>query len=319
MNNEKEQEGLAQITNEEEIKENNESMGNTTNLNKPKPKKLTLKNDVIFQAFFSRKGNEKYLIDFLNAILKINIVKIEIREEVNLEKLSVGEKGGRLDIQAELNEGTIVNIEMQMKNLHNIENRTTLYGAKVLAREEARGKNYNDIKNVIMINILNYELTEFEEYVSETVVVLDKHREYEIIKGMKWYFIELPKFRKAHPNMDEKLNQWLAFIDDNDRGKIKMAEKKNKTLEKARKEMTYLTGDEEIRRLAELREKWEMDWNSSMDYSKREGIKEGKKEGIKEGAKEKNLENAKKMREEKIPIETIMKITKLTQEEIENL
>ena len=27
-----------------------------------------------------------------------------------------------------------------------------------------------------------------------------------------------------------------------------MAEKKNKTLEKARKEITYLTGDEEIRR-----------------------------------------------------------------------
>ena len=276
---------------------------------------FNLKNDIIFTAFFARKGNEEFLIDFLQSILKIEIKKIKIREEVNLEKLSVGEKGGRLDIQAELNEGTIVNIEMQMKNLHNIENRTTLYGTKVLAREEARGKNYNDIKNVIMINILNYELTEFEEYVSETVVVLDKHREYEIIKGMKWYFIELPKFRKAHPNMDEKLNQWLAFIDDNDRGKIKMAEKKNKTLEKARKEMTYLTGDEEIRRLAELREKWEMDWNSSMDYSKREGIREG----IKEGKKEKNLENAKKIRYDKIPIETIMKITKLTQEEIENL
>ena len=267
---------------------------------------FNLKNDIIFTAFFARKGNEEFLIDFLQSILKIEIKKIKIREEVNLEKLSVGEKGGRLDIQAELNEGTIVNIEMQMKNLHNIENRTTLYGAKVLAREEARGKNYNDIKNVIMINILNYELTEFEEYVSETVV-LDKHREYEIIKGMKWYFIELPKFRKAHPNMDEKLNQWLAFIDDNDRGKIKMAEKKNKTLEKARKEMTYLTGDEEIRRLAELREKWEMDWNSSMDYSKKEGKKEGKKE------------DAKKMKEEKIPIETIMRITGLTKEEIEKL
>lgn len=272
---------------------------------------FNLKNDIIFTAFFARKGNEEFLIDFLQSILKIEIKKIKIREEVNLEKLSVGEKGGRLDIQAELNKGIIVNIEMQMKNLHNIENRTTLYGAKVLAREEARGKNYNDIKNVIMINILNYELTEFEEYVSETVVVLDKHREYEIIKGMKWYFIELPKFRKAHPNMDETLNQWLAFIDDNDRGKIKMAEKKNKTLEKARKEMTYLTGDEEIRRLAELREKWEMDWNSSMDYSKREGIKEG--------AKEKNLENAKKMKEEKIPTETIMRITGLTKEEIEKL
>ena len=272
---------------------------------------FNLKNDIIFTAFFARKGNEEFLIDFLQSILKIEIKKIKIREEVNLEKLSVGEKGGRIDIQAELNEGTIVNIEMQMKNLHNIENRTTLYGAKVLAREEARGKNYNDIKNVIMINILNYELTGFEEYISETVVVLDKHREYEIIKGMKWYFIELPKFRKAHPNMDEKLNQWLAFIDDNDRGKIKMAEKKNKTLEKARKEMTYLTGDEEIRRLAELREKWEMDWNSSMDYSK--------KEGKKEGARENSLKNAKKMKEKNIPIETISEITELTKEEIEKL
>ena len=276
---------------------------------------FNLKNDIIFTAFFARKGNEEFLIDFLQSILKIEIKKIKIREEVNLEKLSVGEKGGRLDIQAELNEGTIVNIEMQMKNLHNIENRTTLYGAKVLAREEARGKNYNDIKNVIMINILNYELTEFKEYVSETVVVLDKHREYEIIKGMKWYFIELPKFRKAHPNMDEKLNQWLAFIDDNDRGKIKMAEKKNKTLEKARKEITYLTGDEEIRRLAELREKWEMDWNSSMDYSKREGIKEG----VTKGRKKERIENAKKMKEKNIPIETIVEITGLTKEEIEKL
>ena len=58
-----------------------------------------------------------------------------------------------------------------------------------------------------------------------------------------------------------------------------MAEKKNKTLEKARKEMTYLTGDEEIRR----------------------------------------LENAKKMKEKNIPIETIVEITVLTKEKIEKL
>ena len=50
-------------------------------------KKLNLKNDIIFKAFFSRKGNEKYLIDFLNAILKIEITKIQVKEEVNLEQL----------------------------------------------------------------------------------------------------------------------------------------------------------------------------------------------------------------------------------------
>ena len=45
---------------------------------KENKQKLNLKNDIIFKAFFSRKGNEKYLIDFLNSILKIEITKIEI-------------------------------------------------------------------------------------------------------------------------------------------------------------------------------------------------------------------------------------------------
>ena len=43
--------------------------------------------------------------------------------------------------------------------------------------------------------------------------------------------------RKQHPDMNNKLNQWLAFMDDTDRGLIKMAEEKNKVLQKARIEM----------------------------------------------------------------------------------
>ena len=127
-----------------------------------------------------------------------------------------------------------------------------------------------------MINILDYEMLGFDEYVSETVTVLDKHRDYEIIKGIKWYFIELPKFRKINPNMNEKLNQWLAFIDDYDRGLIEMAKKNNKTIQKAKIEMDYLTGDEEVKRLAELHEKWEMDYNSAISNAKEEGIEKRK-------------------------------------------
>lgn len=45
-------------------------------------KKYNLKNDIIFKAFFSRKGNEEFLIDFLNALLKIDIKEIKVRNEV---------------------------------------------------------------------------------------------------------------------------------------------------------------------------------------------------------------------------------------------
>ena len=192
-------------------------------LKRTKEKTYNLKNDVIFQTFFARKGNEEFLIDFLNGLLKKDIKSIEIREEVNLEK----------------------------------------------------------------------------------------HREYEVLTGIKWYFIELPKFRKQNPDMNEKINQWLAFIDDYDREMVKVAEEKNEKLKKARIEMNYLTGEAETRRLAELREKWEMDRVSAINHATRKGIEEGEKKN--------SIEIAKEMLKEKMPIEMIIKFTKLTKEEIEKI
>ena len=88
------------------------------------------------------------------------------------------------------------------------------------------------------------------------------------------------KFREQKPNIDEKINQWLSIIDDEDKEMIKMAETKNKTLQKAREKINYLTGDKAVRRLAELREIWEMDYNSGIDYAKQEGIEERKKRTV---------------------------------------
>ena len=44
-------------------------------------KRLNLKNDIVFKAFFAKKGNEKFLIDFLESLLKIKIKNVKIREE----------------------------------------------------------------------------------------------------------------------------------------------------------------------------------------------------------------------------------------------
>lgn len=162
-----------------------------------------------------------------------------------------------------------------------------------------------------MVNILDYNLFGFEEYVSNTITVLEKHRDYKVESITKEYYIELPKFREQKVDMDNKLNQWLAFIDDEDRGKIKMAEKKNDIIKQGRIEMNYLTGDEEIKRLEELREKWESDWNSEIGWAREEGKEEGEKS--------KQLEIAKKLKKMGIKIEKISEITELTEEEIKKL
>ena len=269
---------------------------------------LNLKNDIVFKAFFGHKGNEKFLTEFLEALLKIKIHKIEIQEEVNLEKLFREEKGGRLDLLATLNDGIKVNIEMQVRKQADFLERTMLYYIKENAREIGTGIDFGKIKRTIMINILDFEIFEnIQDYLSETAIVLKNHREYEIMQNQKWYFIELPKFRRVKSNLNDKLEQWLLFIDDYKKGEIEMVEKKNKTLKEAREKVNYLTGDAEIKRITELREKWEIERKWDEEAAKKEGKQEEK------------IEIAKKLLKKGIRIEELIEITGLTKEEIEDL
>ena len=80
---------------------------------------------------------------------------------------------------------------------------------------------------------------------------------------------------------------------------------------KANEELEYLSGDEEARRLAYLREKALRDEANNLIGAREEGIKQG--------AKEKEIEIAKKMLQENVDIGLIEKITELTREEIERL
>ena len=86
-----------------------------------------------------------------------------------------------------------------------------------------------------------------------------------------------------------------------------MAEEKNEKLKKARIEMNYLTGEAETRRLAELREKWEMDRVSAINHATRKGKKDN------------SIEIAKKLLKLNMPLEQIIEITELPKEEIEKI
>ena len=119
--------------------------------------------------------------------------------------------------------------------------------------------------------------------------------------------------------MKTKLDMWMDFISQIDEKEVKNAMSKNKEIKKAQEEYEYLTGDEEERRIAFLREKALRDENSIFDAGKDIGRKEGKEEGKEEGKKEEKKEIAKSMLKEKMPIETIIKITKLSREEIEKI
>ena len=311
--------------------------------------KLTLKDDIMFKAFFSR--NEKYLKSFLSAIMGKQIKIKRVMHDAKLEQLTKEMKYGILDLEVELEGGEIVNIEMQLKDNKNIEKRTTFYASKKIVEQLEPREDFEKLKRVIVIAILNYTLTDLPEYVTETVRVCREHKDYEMNNLTKYYYIELDKFRKSDPNMKEELNQWLSFIDMERGDLLEMAKKENEEVTKASEDFDVLTGDEEIKRLAEIRlmsmleeksalatarekgnkEGWkqgikegkkkgmEEGKKQGIEEGKKQGIEEGKKQGISQGEKNKAIEIAKKMKQQGIEYRIIQEVTDLDEEEIKNI
>ena len=237
---------------------------------------LNLKNDIIFKAFFAKQGNEKYLKSFLEALLKKKIQEIEVMRRSKFTSNEKEDKLGRIDIKATINKNEIINIEMQLKNQHDMEKRSEFYGAKLVTNQLEKGKKYIKLKPVILINILNYNLLEVPEYCTKTVTVAEKHREYEVVKDITYYFIELPKFRKSKPRLANMLEVWLALI-DGEGGLIEMGKYKYKIIEEVEKELEEIYADKELKALLDYRQSADLDRNSALYNAEQKGIKKRNK------------------------------------------
>ena len=278
---------------------------------------LPLTDDYIFKRVFAYKGNESVLKDFLEALLKIEIkgIKITNPEIIPYEK---GEKRGLLDIKAEINDGTMLDVEMQMKNERNTEERATEYMGKMISEQLQVGEDYQNLKKSIVIFITNYNFLKRNSYHSVGRMKFDKTIEDEYVnmgydkedevasKYIEVHYIELPKFKKKELSKFTKLDQWMCIFTQNREG-IMLAEKENKEIKRAINTLDFLSKDPKER---ERHNSIVMaEYNRLV--SEHNFFEDGKKEG--------KIEIAKKMLKEKVPIEMIEKFTELSKEEIEKI
>ena len=285
------------------------------NLNLKINPELKMKSDIMFKAFFTRKENEEFLKEFLESVLGEKLKIKKVLHDVRLDQFTKNEKFGILDLGVELENGEFINIEIQLRDNHNIEKRTTFYASKKITEQLGAGEEFIKLRPII-IAILDYLFIELPEYVTETVRVAEKHREYELNNDVKYYYIELSKFRKENPDMTKIINHWLSFIDMERGDLLEMASEKNEKVRKAIENYEVLTGDEEVKRLAELKQMAKFEEQSAL-YCARE---EGKEIGIKQEKKEserKLKKIAEKLKEQRMPIKQIAEITGLSEEEIE--
>ena len=67
------------------------------------------------------------------------------------------------------------------------------------------------MKEVVVICILNYEMTGRKEYITEGVIVENKYRKYIVIDGVKYYFIELPKVPKRSKRTKKQTRRMVSI------------------------------------------------------------------------------------------------------------
>ena len=102
-----------------------------------------------------------------------------------------------------------------------------------------------------------------------------------------------------------------------------MACEKNEKVRRAVENYEVLTGDEEVKRLAEIRLMAKLEEKSALDCAREEGEERGREigreVGRREGEEQNKREIAQKMKKQKMQIKQIAEITGLSEKEIEEL
>ena len=100
-----------------------------------------------------------------------------------------------------------------------------------------------------------------------------------IFKNLEIHIIELPKIKKYPEETEKELKRWMEFLINPESEVVKLGAKEDKALGEAMEKLEYISGDDELRRLAELREKFILDEESEREAVREEAREEGLAEG----------------------------------------
>ena len=279
-------------------------------------------NDFIFKKLFGSTGSEKITKNLVESIIGRKIGSIDLDGNTILEKDLIDDKGCILDIKAKFDTGELCDLEMQMSNEHNVEERILAYWGKLFNETLKIGDNYIDSKRTIVIFITKFEVDSMKKMQRcHTKWQIRENQNHKMIltNKLELHIIQLPnKVYGYKEKLNDDLMLWLRFIENPN--KLEESDmSKNDIVVKAKKEYDKLNEDEDVKRRAELRELFCWTHEQTYDNGVKYGIQQGIEKGIKQGEKTEALKIAKKLLDKGIPIDEIIDITSLEKEEIISL
>ena len=269
---------------------------------------ISLLTDFGFKRIFGTAMNKDLLICFLNSLFDGKQV---VKDVSYLNPEHVGDvytdRKAIFDVYCEGENGEKFIVEMQNAYQTYFKDRSLFYSTFPI-REQAALLNFD----------MNEEALE-KEKIRHSVQLCDTATHKVFYDKLEFIYVEIAKFNKSLEELETLYDKWLYAL----KNLYKLTQRPKELCDKV---FDRLFEEAEIAKFTpqELRE-YEAskiayrDIKNSVDTAKREGIAEGMEKGMKKGMEKKSLEIAKKMLTKGMDEATVMEITGLSAELIQQL
>lgn len=193
-------------------------------------KGVKIVSDSFFKEVFNPEYTPERLDDFLSTVLK---QKVRVLHVLPNDSVRLASEGSLLitDLVVELEDGSIVNVEVQRIGYMFPGERAACYSADLLLRQYKRVRDkagkaftYKNVKPVYTIVLFEKSPKEFHKFTEEYMhyVEAKSNTGLEINLLQKYLFIPLDIFRKTSHNkpIQNKTEAWLTFLSTDEPEKI---------------------------------------------------------------------------------------------------
>ena len=292
--------------------------------------------DIMFTEVFNNQNNicilEEFIANYLNIPLPLVEGNLKILSR-RLFKENRYDSKKEVDLLLDLN-GKKINIEMSNNNSMGVIDRNVVYLCKVHGEQLKQSDyNYSHISETIQIMFNNFNS---QKELKTTWYLRDEQGNI-LTNKIRIDIINLVKGKDMcytyKKDVDYLIN-WCKLLTESKANNLLDISHKlmsSKSTNVLLKDINKLNGDDEMVRLYTKLSRREMEYNTFIEEAKEKGFNQGKQEGfesgkqeglkkgLEQGIEQKSNEIAKNMLIEKIPLETISKITGLSIEKIQEL
>jgi len=241
-------------------------------------------NDVCFEKLMD---NPKVRKGLSAALLEIDpkMIKDTTLLKNKTERSSIDDKYGILDVKILLVNGTIINLEMQIRKYDYWDKRILFYMSKSYTSQIHTGDEYEELKKCIHASILDFIQFPNDDKCYRKIQFCDVDYGEVYTDMFEIHIMELKKLSKD-TRTDKPIIRWMKFFNCKTREEFENMKNIDEYIQEAYDELVRFCANKELREKYEDHEKTLRDNYAFLCSAKREGLAEGRAKGRAEGRAE---------------------------------